>query len=280
MDKESNQMSLTFKVQGEFITDLAREKCYFDGNYKYAIDLLTSCMESDELSKNEILNMAISILDGRAVLKGTYPDDDYGFFYLYEKDKKWDLGKLIADSFENIKATQEKYNDLLQKYLFVIDSLDRFDKRKLNSEYRKEFDDILFKDIAGEPVDENTLLGSFLKRQMSDTEDDYGWLEPNGSFHPVEWGQHQEWAQSYIEEHFPEITEDEVDMQVKCGVGLIGAGDWLVERGWILLHNPAQGIAIVTRNDKCRVTKAQKEFLYSYYTERDCEKEANEIYST
>lgn len=273
MDKESNQMSLTFKVQGEFITDLAREKCYFDGNYKYAIDLLTSCMESDELSKNEIFNMAISILDGRAVLKGTYPDDDYGFFYLDEKDKKWDLGELIANSYEENKTTQEKYNDLLQKYLFVIDSLDRFDKRKLNSEYRKEFDDILFKDIAGDPVDENTLLGSFLKRQMTDTEDDYGWLEPNGSFHPVEWGQHQEWADSWMKDN---LTEDEY-LEIDCKSM---SGDCLTKKGWILLHNPAQGIAIITKSDECRVTKAQKEFLYSYYTERDCEKEANEIYST
>ena len=55
-------------------------------------------------------------------------------------------------------------------------------------------------------------------------------------------------------------------------------GDWLVERGWVLLHNPSQGIAFPTRNPAKRYTKAQKEFLYDYYMERKCQKEANAVY--
>ncbi len=100
---EKNTMSVSFKIQGEFITTLAREKCYFEGKYDYAIELLTSCMKTDELTKNEILDMAIAILDGRAELKGTYPNDDYGFTNLDEKDEKWDLGKLVSDSYKKLK---------------------------------------------------------------------------------------------------------------------------------------------------------------------------------
>ena len=50
-------------------------------------------------------------------------------------------------------------------------------------------------------------LDSFMARMM-DKEDhiteDYGWLEPNGTFHGVEWGAHQDWAQNYMNEKFPE----------------------------------------------------------------------------
>ena len=118
---------------------------------------------------------------------------------------------------------------------------------------------------------------------MTDEEEhstgDYGWLAPDGKFYEVDWGNHQEWAQEYIEENFPEVAEDDdADMQMKCNVGLIGAGDWLVERGWVLLHSPSQGIAHPTKNPIKRYTKAQQEFLYDYYMERGKEKEANAVY--
>lgn len=54
--------------------------------------------------------------------------------------------------------------------------------------------------------------------------------------------------------------------------------DYLVRRGWVLLHNPQQGIAIPTRDITREYTKAQKEFLYDYYMERDCKEEANAIW--
>lgn len=119
--------------------------------------------------------------------------------------------------------------------------------------------------------------------RMMDKEDhiteDYGWLEPNGTFHGVEWGAHQDWAQNYMNEKFPEEAMDgDIDLQTKCNVGLIGAGDWLVERGWVLLHNPSQGIAYPTKNSVREYTKAQKEFLYDYYMERGCKEEANAIW--
>ena len=125
-------------------------------------------------------------------------------------------------------------------------------------------------------------LDSFMKRMMDEenhTTEDYGWLEPDGTFHGVEWGAHQEWAQNYMSEKFPEeAMNGDIDLQTKCNVGLIGAGDWLVERGWVLLHNPSLGIAFPTKNPVKEYTKAQREFLYDYYMERDCKKEANAIW--
>ena len=125
-------------------------------------------------------------------------------------------------------------------------------------------------------------LDSLMERMMDEenhTTEDYGWLEPDGTFHGAEWGEHQEWAQNYMNEKLPEEAMDrDIDLQTKCNVGLIGAGDWLVERGWVLLHNPSRGIAFPTKNPVKEYTKAQKEFLYDYYMERDCKKEANAIW--
>ena len=55
-------------------------------------------------------------------------------------------------------------------------------------------------------------------------------------------------------------------------------GDYLVERGWVLMHNISQGLAFPTRNPLKPYTKAQKEFLYDYYIERGKEAEANAIW--
>ena len=117
---------------------------------------------------------------------------------------------------------------------------------------------------------EQQQIDNFLKRMMDvkeHTTADYGWLEPDGTFHGVEWGEHQCWADRYVEENFPEQYEE-----------ILEAGDWLVDRGWVLLHNPSQGVAFATGSLVRDMTKAQKEFLYDYYTERDCKREANEIW--
>ena len=134
---------------------------------------------------------------------------------------------------------------------------------------------------------EQDALDSFMARMMDEEEhttEDYGWLEPNGTFHAVEWGDHQEWANDYLdknltqEERFAAMVEINASGMVKNYPDVIGAADYLVRRGWVLLHNPQQGIAIPTRDITREYTKAQKEFLYDYYMERDCKEEANAIW--
>ena len=120
----------------------------------------------------------------------------------------------------------------------------------------------------------STLLDSFIKRMKSETDDDYGWLEPNGTFHPVEFGEHESWAK----DHVAEFYRDEHEEKRKEARKYILYGDFLTDRGWVLLHNPSQGIAIPTTSPGKRYTKAQKEFLYQYFIDRNCEKEANEIW--
>lgn len=275
-NSQKQEPSISFSVQGEFITTLAREKCHLDGNLKCAVELLESCLMSDTLSDDDIRDMAMAILDGRAEIRGTYPSDDYEFRYLPVKDDKWDLGNLILDKFNKIKTVEKECKELQQKYLFILDDMgtEEWKLRRLNTAYQEEYDKPLFENIAPpEPESfDSSLLDSFMKRQMSDTKDDYGWLEPDGTFHPVEWGDHQEFAYNYLKEH---LSEDEYE---SIGYGSSYAGDYLIAKHWVLLHNPSQGMAIATKSPTHVYTKAQKEFLYNYYTQRGCDNEANALY--
>ena len=102
-------------------------------------------------------------------------------------------------------------------------------------------------------------------------DDDYGWLEPDGSFHPVKWGEHQIWADEWMQKVLP------CKEYIKFSDKELFAGDYLTQKGWILLHNPACGIAHISRNENCRVTKAQKKFLYGYFWDRGLYDEAANV---
>lgn len=233
---------LNFRIKGEFITQLAREKFHYENDPEYAKELLSECMISDQISEQEKEDMILAILDGRAELKGTYPDDDYGFRYLEEKDPKWDIERTLK---KNEKKEMEAFNEAM------LESYNLYD-----NEAKKQ------------------LLDSYLKRTKMNTKDDYGWLDPQGNFYPVEWGDHQKWADEWLRTN---LSKEEYD-KTECRYRLYNSGDVLCDRGWILLHNPAQGIADITESENHRRTKAQKEFLYDYYMERECENKANEIW--
>lgn len=267
--------TLTYSVNGEFITNLARERLYSNGKANHAMELLLSCMAGSDLSEIELREKAYSILDGYAELKGTFPGDDYGYYERDEKDPKWDLLGHIEKLAEKNKKIQEELDRMTERCCLAMERLTEREQREI----AVEMGDELKCDID---TYRSQMLDSFLKR-ASDTEEhsteDYGWLEPDGTFHEVEWGEHQNWAEEYLKKKYPNAAEDSnVVMQAKCNVGLIGAGDWLVERRWVLLHSPSQGIAIPTKNPIKGYTKAQKEFLYDYYMERDCKREANAVF--
>lgn len=271
------EKTLMFSVNGEFITGLAREQLYYEGRAKYAMDLLLSCMAGTDMPEYQLREMAFSILDGYAEISGTYPGNDYGYNRLEKKDSKWDILAHIEKLANEKKRIQEELDTMTQRCCLAMEKLSDWEVRDVRRAMGDEEPDEELDDV---PM--SGMLESFMKRWTDDEEhstEDYGWLAPDGSFYEVDWGNHQEWAQRYIEESYPdEAKNGDIDMQDKCNVGLIGAGDWLVERGWVLLHSPSQGIARPTRNPLKRYTKAQQEFLYDYYMQRNCHKEANAVY--
>lgn len=144
MAAEENVKTLSFSIQGEFITQLARERCYYDGEFNYSMELLLNSMVSDTVPKNEIRNMALAILDGRAELKGNYPDGDYSFVYLDEKNNNWDLGNLIKKLYSEAHDPKKEYEEVMQKYLFILDNIDDSEKYRLSQNYKDEYEEDLF----------------------------------------------------------------------------------------------------------------------------------------
>lgn len=126
---------LTMRVEGEAITQIAREQCYYSRKFDSAMNILIASLQNEELEEGEIAGIALSILDGRAEIKGTYPDGDYRLEYLEVQDEKWKLGNLIDKIARELEQQKKEKQTLLEKYLFVLDSLEEWEKRSLNDEY-------------------------------------------------------------------------------------------------------------------------------------------------
>lgn len=271
--------TLMFSIEGKFITELAREWLFDEGKpFEKVMDLLLSCMGGTDMSEKELRRHAEDVLIGRADFSGSTSDGTF-CMTVYQPNEQPDVPNrfnIFSRYSEAIRKRKEAEKDK-QKYMEWYEIAMEYVPDRLKNEVKRE---------TGQPIEScygSDMLTGFMERMLDEEKystKDYGWLAPDGTFYEVEWGNHKEWAQNYIEENFPEVADDsEVDLQAKCNVGLIGAGDWLVERGWILLHSPSQGIAFPTRNPLKRYTKAQQEFLYDYYMERGKEKEANSVYA-
>ena len=265
---------ISFDIHGEFITQLAREWFYTgEKSHEKVIEILMDSMTGTDTPEAQIRRYAEDVLLGRAALKGS---TEAGTYHLetYEpgEEEQMPQSMNIWKEVERRKKAEKDLRRMIERWDVAMDHISESTQREI----RKELGEETAEDRQQDALD------SFMARMMDKedhTTEDYGWLEPDGTFHGVEWGEHQEWAQNYMNEKFQkEAMDGDIDLQTKCNVGLIGAGDWLVERGWVLLHNPSQGIAFPTKNPVKEYTKAQKEFLYDYYMERDCKKEANAIW--
>lgn len=273
--------ALCFSVQGEFITNLAREWLFCEGkDFEKIIELLESCMCGSEMLEKQIRRYAEDVLIGRAELKG---DSATGTFHLctYDADEQPEVEDSMNIFLQLTKAKQEKretqkeLDKMREWYLVAMEHLTERQQREVMKETGQEIPDDY--GLSDE-------LQSFIDRMTSEKEhstEDYGWLEPDGTFHQVERAEHHNFAEEFIREH---MTDED---WIAAGIhqpgqfmsdSLYTFGDYLIERGWVLLHNPSQGIAFPTKKPEKRYTKAQKEFLYDYYMERGREREANEIW--
>lgn len=327
-------IKLNFSVDGAFITRLAREKCHEDGRLAYAIDLLTSCMQTDQLTTQEIEQRAYDILNGRAELKGIYPGPDYRFEYIPGKEKSNDISDAFVAMQKKLTEKEEHIQALQRRYLYLYDSISEWERNRIlkayindgyleddphflepidadgmqgEDEYNAALydlqDEVELRNAVGGRVIMSTdpmspvfrvsqtmqnptkALNEYMSRMTSDddTSNDYGWLEPNGTYHPVEWGEHAKWAAAYLDEHYPYENEKFANLYFRTGPDgkrqYINNGDVLVySLGWVLIDNPSQGLGRHTCRPHYPMTKAQKEFLYDYYTKRKMTHEANALY--
>ena len=258
--------TLQFNVDGEFITDLSREWFYVEGKgYDKCMDLLESSMHGTDETKEQIIRHAEDLLLGRAALKGNTGDGTYHLeIYPPENEEKMpedmNVWKIVGEQ-KKVKDELERYK---RRWEVAMKMIPRYLKEEIGIELDEDLTEPELRPVVSRALD------NYMKR-MLDTEEhtteDYGWLEPNGKFHAVECGEHQKWAYEYLERN----SEEKKPV-------LYEAGDVLTKKGWVLLHNPTQGIAMATRNPCKDYTKAQKEFLFEYYMERNCEKEANDVW--
>ena len=262
--------TLTMSVQGEFINRLALERCHDEYDICWAVDLLMSCLQTDQISEGDRLMLAIRILNGEAEIRGTYPGDDYGLVELETKNPKYDLRATLTGMADKIKAQEDEIKQLNQKLTCCGEQLGETGMRRANRAWTGEWgeDGKIFKDISDSvlPPVQNKMVDEFLDRMSrDDADEDYGWLEPSGTFHPVKWSEHEEWAHEQV------TLKGWYEEWVLYGdASLHSFGDFLVyRRGWVLLHNPVQGLARPTMDNTRRLTKAQREFLFDYYTKRD-----------
>lgn len=91
--------------------------------------------------------------------------------------------------------------------------------------------------------------------------DDFGWLDQRGNYYPVAFEDHESWATAKV---------IELGLVDETNVVYGRCGDLLVQQGWVLIHNPCcdGSIPYVEGCIKPR-TKAQREFLFDYYSERN-----------
>lgn len=275
-----DRMTLSFNIQGEFITRLAREWLFYEGKeIEKIMDLLLSCMGGTDMKPEELKRHAEDVLLGRADFSGNTAD---GTFHMETYDpseqpevpEQFDIFRRLSAEIVRRKKAEEERDRYREWYSVAMEYVPEYAKNEVLKE-------------TGQSIESrygNDMLGSFMERMMDEEEHstgDYGWLEPDGTFHEVDWGDHQEFAEKYIREN---MTEDD---WIAAGVHVPGQfksddlysfGDYLVERGWVLLHSPSQGIAQPTKNPVKRYTKKQQEFLYDYYMERGKEREANAVY--
>lgn len=276
MAEKRTERMLQFSVQGEFLTELAREQLHHERRGNSALAILLSAMDGTDLPEYELINMAMEILDGRAELYGTYPGDNYGIRRLEEQEKQWSIFVTIERLANQIKQLEKDRQNTLMKLETAFHYVPK--NRHESIMQGKSYNEIE-REFRPSP-----LLQSFIDR-MSDEEEhetgDYGWIEPDGTFHEVEYAHHEEFAEKYIRENMSHeewiIAGTHVKGNFNSNQLFITFSDYLVEKGWVLLDSPHGGIAEPMKNPAKPYTKRQRDFLYGYYIDRKQTERANRI---
>lgn len=259
--------NVSLSMSGEWLTDFVRT-WYFKEHkpYEKCEELLLSCMCGTEQTKDELVKLAHGVLMGDYKFVG---DTRSGTFTLVD-DGEFNGFLEIDKQRRYQEKLKEEENKRIQEELANMDDED-YD----NDEY--EGRKVIYAQPKG--IFGSSLVDSFLKANRF--EDNYGWLKPDGTFIPVEFGDHLTWADVYVMDNNDTLGEEYNLFMKDVRTHQNGyEGDFLIyQKGWVLLHNPAQGIANPTYDEIKGMTKAQKEFLYDYYIERGEEQKANDIWS-
>lgn len=241
--------SLGFWTTGEWVTSFSRDLFYKEHkDWAYIEKFLLLCMSGTDTPRETLVMYAKDVLAGRRHFIGNTKDGSYG---------------LVEDS-EHSELSAAYEQEMLMRQRWGGANWPRL-RRQAEISMKAE-------QAEREDAVASAMVSSFLANERAEREHGpaYGWIAPDGTFHPVEWGGHQEWARRYFKK--------------KRGCDSLGLpidemntpGDVLAERGWVLLHNPGLGVPVIT-NTKT-LTDAQRDFLFDYYTKRGMDDLATGLY--
>lgn len=285
---ETVERYVSFTVEGSFITEIARQKLFVEKNLSAAIELLRSSLESDQLDSDEQLMLCLHVLHGSASIVGNTKDGTYGLETRDDLDERptnlSSISKLISDMAAEIKSLKKENDTLNHKLSYLVEEISEYQLRDINAEYYEETGEKMFEGLSlrkETPV--SAMVDSFLEQSKLEKDGEclYGWLEPNGTWHPVEWGEHSKWAQDWLDEHKPFednasiywYTDRDGDRHHIYGIDVL-----IQSLNWILLENPHHGLAQMKRNESKNMTKEQKEFLFDYFMKQNRKEEAKALY--
>lgn len=259
--------TLHYTVEGEFITNFARDKLLKEQDFDGAIKILMSCLMTDQLSEAERYSLALEVLDGSKRITGVYPYADYG---VCEEDPP---KHLLRDYFTKQNAAITKLrsenNDLLYKYL---DLCDRCSEDMLTTKVEKDVPDRV------------NIIAQYegnIFSQAKSQDDLMGFIEPDGTFHQVDWCHHSEWAKEYLDANYDLYGDDAALMARKLNgeLKIIYNTDVLIySLHWVLLDNPYYGIPSPTYDESYGLTKKQKEVLFDFYMATKQPDKARQLY--
>lgn len=273
-----SKKKVQFCISGDFVTQTARNWFFVEHRpYEVVEALLLSCMTGTDLPQGTLKSMAQDVLLGRAEFRGNSSEGTFCYSRL-DNPAEVDLFSEYSKLHQECEKCKKERDSVVGKYLNLLNALslwaegspsdavqelDDNEAKQVLLDIIRQYDD--FDEIENacmEPETGNAMLDSFLKqnRIAADFEDDYGWLDPMGNFTPVEWGEHQTWAYNEAKRR-GYVPHDAFQYGTE--------GDILIERGWVLLHSPSMGVPVVTQSPIKPITKAQREFLYDYFSKRD-----------
>jgi len=242
----------------KFIQDGVR---YEGKGYVWAEQTVAEILKPNGLDDATAKRITQDIILGRGRFTGNtgdgtfmYNDEDYGtpddFFSLFERvdnerKSNWRAYKDIQEAWDELASLTT--GEIGRNELVCTPNL-QFSKQSPLEEYIERLTD-----------------------DEAEEREPYGFIAPDGEFHRVEWGEHGEWAETYIEESG--LLVDAENSRYSYST------DYLIhEKGWLLLHNPSRGKPKLTAGAK-PMTKAQRETLYDYYIKAGRDEEASALFA-
>lgn len=180
MNSESEIKEISFDIYGEFITQIAREWFYTgEKSHEKVIEILMESMTGTDTPEAQIRRYAEDILLGRAALKGSTVAGTY-HLETYEpgEEEQMPQSMNIWKEVERRKKAEKNLRRMIERWDVAMDHISESTQREI----RKELGEETAEDR------QQYVLDSFMARMMdkeNHTTEDYGWLEPDGTFHSV-----------------------------------------------------------------------------------------------